>query len=217
MGIKKSKRFPTDENADVAEARVGLANALFTRTQQRVLALLFGQPKRSFFATELIRLAGAGSGGVQREVARLVEAGLVETKRVGNQKHYFANQQSPIFEELRNIVDKTIGVQDVLRNALSGIQKRIRVALLYGSVAKKSDSAGSDVDVLVISDDLTLEELFAAFGEAERKLGRKINPTLYTSAEFQKRLIGGHPFVTKLLAKGDYIELIGEIDELARA
>ncbi|MBX9811154.1 MAG: hypothetical protein K2Y16_06015 [Burkholderiales bacterium] len=86
-----------------------MAGALFTATQQRVLGLLFGQPERSFFATELIALARAGSGAVQRELQRLAESGFVTVTRIGNQKHYQANRAAPIFEELRGMVLKTLG------------------------------------------------------------------------------------------------------------
>jgi hypothetical protein len=112
MGIKKTgkplKLGATATRAP-ASARTDIADALFSATQQRVLALLFGQPGRSFFTNELIGLVGAGSGAVQREVKRLVESGLVTVTRLGSQKHYQANPAAPIFEELRGIVTKTLG------------------------------------------------------------------------------------------------------------
>ncbi|MEO8442972.1 MAG: transcriptional regulator, partial [Betaproteobacteria bacterium] len=128
---------------------------------------MYGQPTRSFFATELINLAGAGSGAVQRELQRLTESGLVTATKVGNQKHYQANRAAPIFSELHALVVKTIGPADVLRAAFAPLAPHIRVAMLYGSVAKRSDSAASDIDVLIIADDLTLEDVYSAMAPAE--------------------------------------------------
>ena len=202
MGIKSA-----DKNLTRAPARTGLADALFSGTQQRVLGLLFGQPERSFFATELIALAGAGRGAVQRELRRLEESGLVATSRVGNQKHYHANADAPIFFELCAIIAKTGGPAAALRAVLTPLGKRVRFAVLYGSVAKSTDRAQSDIDLLVVADDLTLEQLYAALAPAEKRLGRTISPTLYTSAEFRRRRAGGNPFLQKVLA-GEHQVLI---------
>jgi hypothetical protein len=135
---------------------------------------------------------------------------------LGNQKHYQANAQAPIFAELRGIVAKMLGPADALRQALAPIADDVRLALLYGSVAKRSDTAHSDFDLLLVSDTLTLEQVYAALAPAEQQLGRPVSPTLYTSAEFHKRLAQGNPFLTKLLA-GDTIALIGDKDAVAAA
>src|ERR671914_49510 len=116
--------------------RKSLADALFTKTQQRVLRVLFGQPDRSFYASELIRDAGTGSGAAQRELARLEDSGLIVARRIGNQKHYQANAKSSLFAELRNIVLKTVGLAEPLRDALKPVASDIRVAFVYGSIAK---------------------------------------------------------------------------------
>ncbi len=193
-------------------ARASLADVLFTSTQQRVLALLFGQPSRSFFASELIQLAGSGSGAVQRELKRLGDSGLVTVTRIGKQKHYQANPTSPVFEELRSLVIKTVAMVDPLRHALEPLAKQISLALVYGSVAKGSDTAASDIDLLVVADDLTLESLYAALAPVEPTLGRKINPTLYTPQEFAERKAARNAFVTRVLT-GDHLALIGNVDE----
>ena len=193
-----------------------VADALLSRTQQRVLGLLFGQPDRSFFAREIISRTAAGSGAVQRELARLVESGLLLMTRIGNQTHYQANRAAPIFEELRGIVTKTIGIAEPLREALGPLADRIDLALVYGSIAKGEDRSESDVDLLVVADDLLLEELFSCLAPAEQALGRRINPTLYTAADFRKRLQARHPFLTKVLA-GDTIPLIGSEDAFTAA
>ena len=193
--------------------RTGLADALFSATQQRVLALLFGQTERSFFTNELIGLIGAGSGAVQRELRRLVESGLVTVTRIGSQKHYQANPAAPIFEELRGIVTKTLGPAEVLRAALMPLGDQVRLALVYGSVAKRSDTAHSDIDLLTVSDVLTLEQLYSALTPVEQQLGRRVSPTLYNVAEFRRRRTGGNPFLVKVLG-GETIRLTEDRDDL---
>src|SRR4029077_7937095 len=132
--------------------RKSLADALFTKTQQRVLGVLFGHPERSFYASELIRDAGTGSGAAQRELARLEESELIVARRIVTQKHYQANAASPLFSDLRNIVLKTVGLAEPLRGALKPISSAIRAAFVYGSVAKATDHSRSDIDLMIISD-----------------------------------------------------------------
>lgn len=188
-----------------------MANALFSATQQRVLTLLFGQPQRTFFTSELITLAGGGSGAVQRELGRLEESGLITPSRVGNQKHYQANATAPIYAELCSIVSKMLGPADVLRGALAPLGNGLPLALLYGSVAKQADTAHSDIDVLLVSDQLTLEQVYAALAPAEVRLGRSISPTLYTVAEFRRRQAKANSFIARLLS-GSYLPLTGGSD-----
>lgn len=197
-------------------ARTSVADALFTTTQQRVLALLFGQPERSFFTKELIDLAEGGSGAVQRELGRLQRSGLITQRQVGNQKHYQANAKAPIFAELLGIVSKTLGPAEVLREALAPLAGSVPLALLYGSVASRRDTAASDIDVLLVSDTLTLEHVYACLAPAEDRLGRPISPTLYTSSEFRRRLAQRNPFLVKLLA-GEYVTLLGDKDDFIAA
>ncbi len=179
--------------------RKSLADALFTKTQQRVLGVLFGQPERSFYASELIRQAGTGSGAAQRELAKLVESGLVTARRVGHQKHYQANSESPLFSEIRAIILKTVGLAEPLRKALAPVASAIRAAFVYGSVAKGSDRSQSDIDLMVVSDTLTYSEVFDALEPVGRVLGRPINPTVYTAAEFSKRIRDENAFVMRVL------------------
>jgi hypothetical protein len=193
-----------------------VADALFSSTQQRVLGLLFGQPERSFFTKELIGLAGGGSGAVQRELARLQSSGLIVQSVLGNQKHYQANVDSPIFAELHGIALKLLGPADTLHRTLLPLADDLHLALLYGSVAKRSDTAHSDFDVLLVSDTLTLEQVYTALAPAEQQLGRTISPTLYTLAEFRKRLEAQNPFLTKLLAS-ETVTLIGDAHALGAA
>jgi len=159
---------------------MSLADALFTGTQQRVLAVLFGQPQRAFYASEIIALARSGSGAVQRELARLAQSGLVTVQQSGRQKYYQANPQAPIYEELHGIVQKTVGLAGPLRAALAPLAGRIHAAFVFGSVAKRQDTASSDVDLMVVSDELSYADLFGALESVGRQLGRPVNPTIYT-------------------------------------
>jgi predicted nucleotidyltransferase len=197
-----------------ADASTSLADALFTTTQQRVLALLFGQPSRSFFASELIELTGSGSGAVQRELKRLTSSGLVTVKRIGKQKHYQANPDCPVFEELCALVRKTVAMVEPIRQALAPLAKNIERTLIYGSVVKGTDTASSDIDLLVVADDLTLEALYSALAPVEASLDRKISPTLYTRQEFDDRRAAGNPFLTRVL-EGEHLVLIGIADDQA--
>lgn len=179
--------------------RKSLADALLTRTQQRVLGVLFGQPDRSFYASELIRTAGTGSGAAQRELAKLEESGLILGQRIGHQKHYQANAGSPLFAELRSIVLKTVGLAEPLRDALRPLSTVIKAAFVYGSVAKAADRSGSDIDLMVISDSLTYADIFSALERVAKTVARPVNPTVYSVAEFSTRTREENAFVTRVL------------------
>lgn len=177
----------------------GLGDVLFTNTQQRVLACLFGQPERSYFANELINITGAGSGAVQRELKRLTESGLVNSEMRGNQRHFQANPQSPIFYELTQIVQKTFGLAHPIREALVPYREAIRCAFIFGSVAKREDTAGSDIDLFVISNQLSYSDLLNQLLGTEVKLGRGINTTIYTEEDVRKRLHESNAFLMRVL------------------
>lgn len=203
MGIKK----PTPLAAS------SLADALFPKVRQRVLAVLFGMPDRSFYANEVIALAQSGTGAVQRELAGLSDAGLLTVSKQGNQKHYQANANTPVFAELRGLVLKTMGLADVLRAALLPLAAQIEAAFVYGSVAKQQDTAHSDVDVLIISLELGYADVFGALESATTTLGRKINPTLYTPADVAKRIQSDNAFVTRVWQQPK-IWLVGSEEQL---
>lgn len=196
-----------------ARRRHSLADALFSTTQQRVLGLIFGQPERSFYATELINLTGAGSGAVQRELARLEESGLVTVRRLGTQKHYQANPDSPLFAELCGILRKTVGMAEPLREALAPLSRRIIAAFVYGSVAKGGDTATSDIDLMVVSDSLGYADVFGALEALRATLARAVNPTVYSRRELAKRIKDGNAFVKRVLAQPK-IWVIGSEDDL---
>ena len=212
MGIQTPIRLsrPARRKAAAKHAGTptGLADALFTTTQQRVLALLFGQPNRSFFASELIGLTGSGSGAVQRELQRFASSGLVSVTYVGTQKHYQANPDCPVYHELIGIVRKTVAMVEPIRQALNPLADRIELALIYGSVVHGTDTASSDIDLLVVADGVMLEELYTALAPVETNLDRKISPTLYTVQEFNDRRSAKNTFLSRVLA-GEHLILIG--------
>lgn len=183
----------------VTNSRSSLAGALFSGTKRRVLSILYGQPERSFYANELIGLAGSGSGAVQRELATLTRSGLVTVKSIGNQKHYQANADSPIFTELRSIIRKTSGLAEPLRNALTPLAPNIKAAFVYGSIAKKTDTAHSDIDLMLIGDEISYGEVFSALEEVSTSLGRPVNPTILTKKEFEERLANQESFLTRVM------------------
>ena len=196
-----------------ASSRQSLSDALFPVTKQRVLGILYGQPDRSFYANELIKLAASGSGAVQRELETLTHSGLVSLKQVGNQKHYQANANSPIFNELRAIIQKTVGLADPLRQALQAMADQISAAFVYGSVAKHTDTASSDIDLMVIAEDLGYGALFTALEEASVTLGRPVNPTILSLDEFHNRITKQESFLTRVMEQPK-IWILGEERDL---
>lgn len=202
----------TPGSAHPSTSPIGIADALFSKVQQRVLGVLFGNATRSFYANEIIARAASGTGAVQRELARLEGAGLVTVTRIGNQKHYQANADAPVFAELRSLVLKTSGLADVLRAALAPLSGRIHAAFVFGSVAKGEDAAASDVDVILVGDGLTYADLFTSLEECTARLGRKVNPTIYTADELRRRVHEGNAFVTRVLAQPKVWLIGGERD-----
>jgi predicted nucleotidyltransferase len=222
MGIKaKGTRTPNRQGVREApavyslpaQATHTLADALFTTTQQRVLGALYGNPQRSFTVSELIASTGAGSGAVQRELAKLVASGLLTVQPVGNQKHYRANPAAPIHAELIGIMQKTVGLAEPLRAALQPLQRKIAAAFVFGSVAKRSDTARSDIDLLIVSEKLGFADVLLALESAQEKLGREINPIIFSRAELAKRIKSDNAFVKRVLEQPK-IWLIGGEDDL---
>lgn len=205
MGIQGEQLEYTPQPANMADA-------LFSGTRQKLLGLLFGQPGRSYSLSELIRLAGAGSGAVQREVQRLGESGLLRVDEVGRSKWFQANPNSPIFEELCAIARKILGPEMVILDTLESLDDRLKLAVLYGSVARATDRAQSDIDLLMVADGITLEEVYSALAPAEKALGRPISPTIYTPGEFKQRKESGNHFLTSVL-ENRHIVLRDVLDE----
>ena len=188
---------------------MSIATALFSDSQARLFSWLFGQPERSYHLSELRRLSELGSASLQRELNRLVDAGLVLSERVGNLRHFQANPQSPVYAEMLALTRKTLGATPLLREALQPIATRLETAFIYGSVAKQTDTAQSDIDLLLVGEDLSLSEILPLLLPLETQLGRKINPNCYTPSEYARRLAEPDSFVNRILAQ-PILPLIGK-------
>jgi len=191
-------------------------DAVFTDSQAKVYLWIYGQPERSYHLSELRRLTGLGSASLQREINRLVVAGLANSTLKGNQRQISANRQSPLFKELSDLTRKVMGAAALLTEALRPIEQKIEVAFLYGSVAKQSDTAESDVDLMLVGSDLTLSKVLEQLLPVEEMLCRKVNPTCYTVDEFKKRLSDADSFVNKVLSQ-PIIQLFGNMDDFRSA
>lgn len=179
-----------------------IGDALFTKTQQRVLGLLYGKPDRSFYTNEIVRWADMGRGTIRRQLDRLVSAGLLQVSSAGNQRHYQANAANPIHTELLAIVRKTFGVADVIREALKSLDSKIEFAFVFGSMAKGEDSAASDIDLMVVAEALPYADLAAVLVDVEDALGRPVNPSIYSRQALNERLASNNAFVTRVKLKG---------------
>jgi predicted nucleotidyltransferase len=193
---------------------MSIGSALFTDSQSRLFSWLFGQPQRAFHLNELRRLTGLGSASLQRELNRLAAAGLVDAQALGNLRRFQANPQSPVYSELVSLTRKTLGTVPVLREALAPLQPSLQAAWVYGSVAKQTDTASSDIDVMLVGDDLALSRVLGCLEPAETQLGRKINPSCYSRQEFERRRAEPDSFVNRVLAQAT-LALIGDADEPA--
>ena len=200
----------------MSEFESPIADALFSKTQQQLLRLFFGQPERSFYTQELVRLVGMGIGTVQRELARLTQAGLLVQTQQGNQKHYQANPACPVFTDLRAIVAKTFGVADVLKQALVPYANQLVLTFVYGSVAKGEATADSDIDLMVVGDDVAYAQLMEGLVAVEEQLGRTVNPTVYGVDEFRRKLAKGNAFLQRVMQQPTIL-IKGSLDEFGES
>jgi predicted nucleotidyltransferase len=194
-----------------------LSSALFGKTRRAVLALFYSQPDRTFHLREVSRLTRSGQGAVQRELRRLTQAQILTRMNRAARAEYQANRECPIFSDLHNLILKTAGVVEVVRMALAPLTNRIQVAAVYGSVARGEAKAASDVDLLVIGD-VTFGEVVDTLSDAQRQLARDVNPTVYTPAEYRKRLSQKDHFLSTL-SDAQKMFVIGsndDIEQLAR-
>lgn len=192
-----------------------LGDVLFGKGRGALLALLYGHPDESFFYRQITRhLTGVSAGTLQRELDILSRLGLVDRSIVGKQVFYRANRNHPVFPELSALVGKTVGAIQVLRTALAPISKRLSLAFIYGSMARKQERAESDIDVLIVGR-ATLEDVLGCISDLEPSLGRAINPTVYSLAEFKTKLAGGNHFLNSVV-RGEKIFLIGDESELRK-
>jgi predicted nucleotidyltransferase len=213
MGMRFPDMGTKAANPPPVAAPTALAEVLFTPVQQRVLGLLFGQPERRFQSAELIRLADSGTGSVHRQLTRLAQAGLVTVETVGNQKFYQANPDSPVFAELTGLVRKTVGLVAPIQSALAPLAGEITAAFVYGSVAKGSDHAASDIDLMVLAQGLDYARLYAALQPAEAALARTLNPSLMTPDEWRRKRAQEDSFAARIAAQPKLF-VIGSDDDL---
>jgi predicted nucleotidyltransferase len=195
------------------DQQLSMVDALFSKTQKNVLALLYGQPEQSFYTNEIIKKSGGGSGAVQRELSRLIRSGLATVTRIGSQNHYRANADAPIYEELCKIIRKTVGLVEPIRQALKPLSDHIDFAFVFGSVAKKKDSAFSDIDLLIVSESLTYADVYPALEEVSHQFGRDIQPTIYSPSELKKRIKSDSVFIRRVLEQPK-LWVIGQESEL---
>jgi len=191
-----------------------IITALFPGTKRKVLALFFLNSDRQFYFSEVVRLTGTRQGVVQRELKTLTEAGILSAEKRGHQIFYSANKNNPIFPDLRNIVFKTFGVFGQVREALKPLEKKIRVAFIYGSFASGKEVTSSDVDLFIVGR-VPLSDVVSVLTPVEHDIGREINPSLYSDAEFKEKFFEKNHFV-RSISKSDKEFIIGTEDELRR-
>jgi predicted nucleotidyltransferase len=192
-----------------------LADVLFGKGRGAILALLYGHPDESFYYRQITRqLGGVSVGTLQRELDTLSQLGLIDRSTVGKQVFYRANRNHPVFPELRALVAKTVGAIQVLSSALAPLADRISLAFIYGSVARQEEKAESDIDMMIVGK-VTLEDVLTQLGDVEPSLGRAVNPTVYSAAEFKTKLASGNHFLNSVV-RGDKVFLIGDEDELRK-
>jgi predicted nucleotidyltransferase len=163
------------------------ASVLFGRTRRAILALLYGHPDRSYYLREIVRATGLGLGPVQRELAQLAAVRIITRSDSGHQVYFRANTDSPIFTDLKNLITRTAGAADAIREALLPLEERIAFAFIFGSVARGDETQQSDVDVLVVGD-VSFAEVVGALKDAQVRLEREVNPSVYPLEEFKRRV-----------------------------
>ena len=195
---------------------VSIGDALFTKTQQKVLGLLYSKPDKSFYTNEIMRWAAMGRGTISRELDKLVAAGLLTVSRTGNQNHYQANSNNPVYAELVGIVKKTFGIGDQIRQALHQFDDQIDLAFIYGSISKGTDKAASDVDLMLVGRSLNYGDIMDVLLPLEESLQRTINPTIYTQDDFVTKIENGSSFVTRVMEQPK-IMIKGVIDDFGKS
>lgn len=180
--------------------KYNLLDALLPKSRQGILAALLGQPEKTWYASELARRMGVPSSSLQRELQNLTQVGILKTHRQGRMAYYQANKESPVFAELRGLLLKTVGLVDVLADALKPLAAKLRFVFVYGSIASGTEQSDSDIDLMVVGK-VAPAELALPLRRARELLGRTVNPTVYTPVEFDKRRAAKDSFLSQVLAK----------------
>jgi predicted nucleotidyltransferase len=208
---KKSTIAP---NMGAINTNENLSAALFGKTRRAVLALLYSHVDESFYLRQIVRMAGVGMGAVQRELKRLSDSGIITKTLQGQQVYYTANPECPIYDDLKSLVMKTVGIGEILKTALEPLTNLINVAFLFGSLVRGDERSPSDADVLVIGD-VTFSKVVAALGQVQETVRREINPIVYPPKEFRSKLASDHHFLKATLNSPKFF-LIGDEHELAK-
>ena len=182
-----------------------------SRTRKELFRLYFTNPDQAYYLRELERILRIPVSMIRNELIRLEEDGIFLSRRKGNQTYYILNQSYPLFDELKSIVSKTIGIQGLLRENLAKV-RGIEVAFIYGSFARHEETAKSDIDLLVIG---TIDEnrLLREINKLEKVLRREINYSIFSKDEFEHKMRGKDPFITDLL-KNHKIFVVGDQNDL---
>ncbi len=189
-------------------------DALLPKTRQGILAATLVQPQKAWYVSELARRMGVPSSSLQRELHDLTAAGILKTHRQGRMVYFQANTDSPIFSELRGLLLKTAGLVDVLADVLQPLAPKLRLVFVYGSIASSSEHSDSDIDLMVVGT-VSPADLAVPLRHARELLGREINPTVYTPAEFGKKRSAKDHFLTRVLDKPKLF-VLGNSDELEK-
>lgn len=188
-----------------------IADSLFTTTQRKVLELLYSHPEQSFFLNEILRKTGMGVATIKRELNRMLDAGIIKLQKIGNQHHYQANPNNPIYEELSSITRKTFGLASVIKDALKPIENKINKAFVFGSIASGKETANSDIDLMIIGD-VGFAKIISILHSTEKELAREINPKIYSIQEWNKLTNEKSEFIKEVLDKPK-INIIGGENE----
>jgi predicted nucleotidyltransferase len=194
---------------------LGVLDALLPKTRQGILAAVLVQPEKAWYASELARRMRVPSSSLQRELRHLTTAGILKSSRQGHMAYYQANQDLPVFSDLRGLLLKTAGLVDVLAEVLKPFAARIRMVFVYGSIASGQERGDSDIDLMVIGR-ASAAELALPLRRASELLGREINPSVYTPVELDRKRAAKDHFLTSVLAK-PRLYVIGGKDELDQA
>ncbi|MCK9266190.1 nucleotidyltransferase domain-containing protein [bacterium] len=191
-----------------------LSTVLFSKTRGAILGLLYGNTGQFFYLREIVRKTGVGIGAAQRELKQLSGSGIIKRTARGNQVYYQADTDCPVFKELKGLIIKTVGVADILKEALSPLSEKIKAAFIYGSFVQGTERNDSDVDIMIIGD-TTFAEVTSALSDAQTELSREVNPTVYPVKEIQIKIAKNHNFV-KTVTEGEKIFLIGDENVIKR-
>ncbi|MCX6610201.1 MAG: ArsR family transcriptional regulator [Acidobacteria bacterium] len=196
------------------ERKSPIADVLLGKTKQNLLSAILLQPERSWYLSEVARYLQVPPSSLQRELAQFVESGIVVKRQDGNRVYFQADRTCPVFEELFGLLTKTVGLADLVRDALTPFQDRIELAFIYGSVATSRERSSSDVDLMLVGE-ATLAEVAFPVRELESRLGRVVNLTVYTSLEFAKRVAEKNHLLTAVL-ETELLFILGTANDLAR-